>query len=381
MFLRQLMSSNDKLIQYAKVLHEQGLIHPDTYVLDVDTILENANMMLKRANELQIELLFMLKQLGRNPYLAKKLIELGYTGAVVVDYKEAELMIDNQIPLGNVGHLVQVPKHMLKKIIQARPKEITVYTMEKISQIQDVAKALNIHVSITLKVYKEGDHIYKSQEGGFALSQLSKVYLETKSFSHVHIEGVTAFPCFLYNEEDKQIHATPNASTVRMAKDMLEALGCTIKHINLPSATCTHNLAMIHEMGGNQGEPGHAFSGTTPYHAEHQVGCERPAYVYVSEISHQVKDKSYAFGGGYYRRGHIKEALINDHLVKVNPMDDSAIDYHIELASNNTNVGDCVIFCFRTQIFVTRSDVVLVEGLSKDEPHIVGRYDSLGRPL
>ncbi|WP_225377309.1 alanine racemase, partial [Escherichia coli] len=35
----------------------------------------------------------------------------------------------------------------------------------------------------------------------------------------------------------------------------------------------------------------------------------------------------------------------------------------------------------RTQIFVTRSDVVLVSGIHCGEPKIVGRYDSLGNPL
>ena len=34
---------------------------------------------------------------------------------------------------------------------------------------------------------------------------------------------------------------------------------------------------------------------------------------------------------------------------------------------------------FRYQIFVTRSDVVLVKGLSCGRPEIVGVYDALGR--
>lgn len=34
---------------------------------------------------------------------------------------------------------------------------------------------------------------------------------------------------------------------------------------------------------------------------------------------------------------------------------------------------------FRFQIFVTRSDVVIMEGIHKGKPEIVGVYDSLGR--
>ncbi|AHA67714.1 alanine racemase domain protein [Shigella dysenteriae 1617] len=40
-----------------------------------------------------------------------------------------------------------------------------------------------------------------------------------------------------------------------------------------------------------------------------------------------------------------------------------------------------MVLYFRTQIFVTRSDVVLVSGIQRSEPEIVGRYDSLGNPL
>lgn len=37
--------------------------------------------------------------------------------------------------------------------------------------------------------------------------------------------------------------------------------------------------------------------------------------------------------------------------------------------------------CFRTQIFVTRSDVALIQGISTGQPTIAGLYDSLGNPI
>lgn len=381
MFLKKLLHTNPELVRYAKYLHESGIIRPDSYVLDVDTILKNANMMLDCANREHVELLFMLKQLGRNPYLAQKLMELGYHGAVCVDYKEAQCMIKHHIPLGNVGHLVQIPKHLLKEIIVSRPAQITVYTAEKIIQIQDVAKELDIHVSLTLKVVRKEDMIYKSQEGGFALDELDMVIKLVENLSHVHIEGVTAFPCFLYDEVRKENISTPNAQTICLAKACLEEHGCTIKHVNMPSASCMDTIPRIHAMGGNQAEPGHALTGTTPFHVDHEEGYEKPAYVYVSEISHQCADRSYAFGGGYYRRGHLKEALVNDTIVQAYPMEDSAIDYHFTLQRGKEHVGDGVIFCFRTQMFVTRSDVVLVEGLHTGNPHVVGIYDALGKKI
>ena len=44
---------------------------------------------------------------------------MGYVGAVCVDFREALTMVENQIPLGNVGHLVQIPRAALKKILRA----------------------------------------------------------------------------------------------------------------------------------------------------------------------------------------------------------------------------------------------------------------------
>ena len=41
----------------------------------------------------------MLKQIGRNPLIARALTDMGYVGAVCVDFREALTMVENQIPL------------------------------------------------------------------------------------------------------------------------------------------------------------------------------------------------------------------------------------------------------------------------------------------
>ena len=48
---------------------------------------------------------------------------------------------------------------------------------------------------------------------------------------------------------------------------------------------------------------------------------------------------------------------------------------------NEHPVGATVIGSFRTQIFVTRSDLAIVSGLQSGEPHLVGIYDSLGNKV
>lgn len=54
---------------------------PDSYLIDMDVLIDNAKKILEAAKVRNIRLYFMLKQLGRNPYIAKKLVELGYEGA------------------------------------------------------------------------------------------------------------------------------------------------------------------------------------------------------------------------------------------------------------------------------------------------------------
>lgn len=98
MLLEQTEKRNRKLLEISFYFHQMGSIRPDSYLVDIDMLIENARLMLIEAKKHGIILYFMLKQLGRNPYIAKKLMSLGYTGAVVVDFKEAKVMMDHQIP-------------------------------------------------------------------------------------------------------------------------------------------------------------------------------------------------------------------------------------------------------------------------------------------
>ena len=153
--------------------------------------------------------------------------------------------------------------------------------------------------------------------------------------------------------------------------------------LNMPSATCSVTIPEIRKLGGHQGEPGHALTGTTPLHAVLDLP-EIPALVYVSEISHNLDGHSYFYGGGYYRRGHFEnvEVVNGDNVVfdTVLPLKDESIDYYIE-TKNEHPVGGTVIGSFRTQIFVTRSDLAIVSGLQSGKPHLVGIYDSLGNKV
>ena len=326
MFLDKLCKTNPNLIQTAVHMHQQEQIMPDTYVVDVDQFLENAKAILQKANEQNIELYYMLKQIGRNPYLAKELEKIGYKGAVVVDFKEAEVMMKNQLHIAHAGHLVQIPSMMVNRLVAYGCDYVTVYSYEKLVEVN--------------------------------------------------------FPCFLYDEATKEIKAQENLHTVLKARKILEALGCHIQNVNAPSATCVHTLELMKQYPDiTSAEPGHGLSGTTPYHINHDT-VEIPSILYLSEVSHVLDNHAYIYGGGYYRRGHIQNALVGasyEELEKDDVIlpDMDSIDYHFGL-KNPHNIGDSAILCFRYQIFVTRSDVCLIKGIQSGTPEIVGVYDSLG---
>ncbi|WP_426350390.1 YhfX family PLP-dependent enzyme [Alloiococcus sp. CFN-8] len=384
MFLDKTIKENNKLIDAAFTLHQEGLILPDTYVIDVDSLIHNGRLLKEKADLYGIKLYYMTKQFGRNPHIAKALENLGYEGAVAVDFKEAMTLLDNDIKLGHLGHLVQLPSALVKAAVKAGTEIITIYSTAKGEEINEAARELGIVQDIMLRVIGEEDCLYSGQYGGFSLEELPSVVEELSHLNNIKIAGITSFPCFLYDEGKDKVLETKNVETLMRAKDILSGLGVKLKQINMPSATSLVNMELIKKAGGTHGEPGHALTGTTPYN-KHHYGEELPCMVYVSEISHNFLGNSYCYGGGHYRRSHMEKALIgrsahNAREYKALPPTLESIDYHFEL-EGEAEMGQTVVMAFRTQIFVTRSSVALVEGLSTGEPRLVGIYDSQGRKL
>lgn len=387
MFLNKLQENNERLLHCAFALHQSGEILPDTYVLDLDAIKENASLMVNKANELNIELYYMLKQIGRNPYIGKMLEAVGFKGCVAVDYKEALTLIDGGCHMSNVGHLVQVPKFALKKILMAKPDYVTIYSLDIIDEISKVCLENNLTQKVLVRITDDDAQVYSGQVAGFNSNDLENILAYINNKTGVEFGGITAFPALLFDSKVNKIVPTDNVHGLERAKLVLEKLGYKDYMINVPSASCVSSFETARKVAGDKKcscEPGHGLTGTTPLHAiSNQV--EKVAYCYVSEVCHNFKDKAYCYGGGHYRRGHMENCLVgNDYesmkLVKVKaPLDDS-IDYHYEL-SENFKVGLTCLMAYRTQVFTTRSTVALVEGLSNNNFKLVALYNSQGEKI
>ena len=195
------MENNPKQLSAFK-LQQKGQILPDTYVLDYDTIIENGKKMKKIADKLNIKLFFMTKQLGRNPEIAKGLMEIGFDGVVAVDFKETLTMIENNIKLGNVGHLVQIPTAALETVIKHKPEIMTVYNFEMVKKINEVAKKQNHIQDIMPRVVDEDSFLYGSQQCGFDVQDLGCLIDSISKLKNVKLAGLTVFPA-LYDKKNK----------------------------------------------------------------------------------------------------------------------------------------------------------------------------------
>ena len=101
------------------------------------------------------------------------------------------------------------------------------------------------------------------------------------------------------------------------------------------STTSVETLRQMKPYHVTSGEPGHGLSGTTPLHAYRDCD-EKPCVVYVSEISHNFEGNAYCYGGGFYRRSHVKHALVGSEFdqmkqVEVTPPTLESIDYYFGL--------------------------------------------------
>lgn len=382
MFIKALKKQNPALIVATLQLWRQRKILPDSWVIDVDQVLENGRRLLDVAKQYDITLYLMTKQFGRNPWLAEKLLALGYQGIVAVDYKESRVMRRAGLHVAHQGHLVQLPSSLADNAVSDNIDVITLFSLEKAREISVAAIRAGRIQAVMLKIYADNDVIYSGQQSGFPLAELGHVVNEIRQMPGIRLAGLTHFPCLLWNEELGQTVPTPNLQTLVTARRQIKQLGIEIEQLNAPSAASCTTLPLLAEFGVTHTEPGHALTGTLPGN-QNGDNPERIAMLLLTEVSHTFKGQSYCYGGGYYRRGHARNALVftpgsdTPCEAQMSRMDDSSIDYHMAL-DDEYPVSSAVMLCFRTQIFVTRSDVVLVTGLQEGEAKIVARYDSLG---
>lgn len=405
------LSRNRRLIETTAQMHQEGIIPPGTFVLDLDSIRNNARAIAETASREKVRLYYMSKQFGRNPIICKVIVDAGIHKAVAIDIDECIFLHKYGFEVGHVGHLSQVPERFIRYVLEeVKPEVVTVYSFEKGSKFSAVSASLGVTQGLLLRVRGESDFSYPEQisPGGIDMAEFEAVAKKLAELKGVSIEGVTTFPAFRTDLFKKQIFPLPNIESLLRVARAMRRMGLSIGQINMPADNSSVMFylasALVRDFGWVATlEPGHAFTGTTPLHAVKEDLPELPSIIYLSEVSHVEGKNAYAYGGGmmgadnvagvwssdYHNHymhavcGH-EPSTIGDQMVLAKPV--GFIDYYIPLrtgvyTSYEPSVGDTVIMGFRTQAFVTRAKIAVIKGITKSKPELVGIFDSRGNAL
>lgn len=385
MYLKKLQERNKALIEAAVKLHGEGALEANTYVIDVQALRRNADIIRAEADKYGISLYGMTKQIGYNPIAHRTIMEAGIDKFVTVDWLGARLLREQGVPVGHVGHLVQAPKSVTEELVALGPEAFTVFSLRKAMAVAEAASKLGVEQHVILRVYKDGDHFYPGHEGGFHLKDVIDAAREISKLKGIQIIGTTAFPSLLFNQEAGTVMPTPNFRTaVDAAAQLHKELGIDIRQINTPGSTSSAVLHKIAEHGGTHAEPGHGFTGSTPISFDTDIP-ELPAMLYLSEISHEYGGNGHMFGGGLYvdrvRGRYTLSALVGTSLEshEVELIPDDGIDYYGYV--RGAKEGEAVILGFRPQVFVTRGQVAVIDGVQEGSPRVIGYHDAMGRPV
>ncbi|MCB5182121.1 alanine racemase [Streptomyces antimicrobicus] len=385
MFLDTVLARNPALVDAAAALHRSGAVPPDTYVLDLDTVEENARLLAAGAGRLGLALWCVTKQFGRNPALIRA-VARHLPDFAAIDAREAEAVHAAGGRCAHLGHLVQVPRRQLPALLARRPDAVTVFDADNARHVSAAAVALGRVQDVLVRIEPAAGTGYPGQEGGVPPERLEEFAALVERLPGVRIAGVTAFPCVTCDDATGTPAATANLARAAGARAALRARGHGPLLLSAPGATSLAVLPLLAAHGATHGEPGHALTGTTPLHATGPPQPERPASVYVTEVAHTLADGRPALhGGGFYPRAGVRRALLarTGTLLAVERAPAQYIDYYRLLAApparTRVRAGDTAVLAFRTQVFVTRSRVAVVSGVAAGAPRLLGLYDALGR--
>ena len=395
MMLDIISERNPALVKAAVQLHQSGEIPADCYVVDLDSVRQNVRSLRSYADELGLRLYAMTKQINRNPSMLKAIAGEGIDKFVAVDIEGAVTIDREGLDVAHVGHLSQIPKHAVQKVLKMEPDVWTVYGYDNARFVSEGAQALGVEQDLLLKIVGPDDHAYAAQEGGIPVEDSVEVARRVKDLPGVRIVGTTGFPCITYNLENNRLVAEPNIRTIVEAARAIEAeLGIEMRQINCPGNSSRASMDIVKEYGGTDAEPGAAMWGMSPQQLfSDDTGI--PAQVYVAEVSHYARDMVCVLGGGFYADSHdgpweFKEGFVGsspdtilDNRVKAGMPPAQWMDYYAWLypeAGQDVRPGDSAVYFWRPQVFMTRSaHVATVTGVAENSPRVEAVYDKANR--
>ena len=392
MFLDILRRRNPGFIEAAQALHRAGRIPANSYVIDLDSLERNAEILKAEATRLGLKTFAMTKQFGRSSSACKAIQRAGIDRSVAVDMACARATHRAGLKVGHLGHLQQVARHEAEAAARVlQPDYWTVFNETKAREAAAGAMAAGRTQNLLARIHAQGDTFYRGHEGGFDAGDIVAVADMMDALDGARFAGITTFPALLFDHAARKVLPTPNLATLTKTAEALAKAGRCDIEVNAPGTTSSVLLAALAEAGATQCEPGNGLHGTTALHVMEDLP-ELPAMLYLTEVSHLSGGKAYCFGGGFYIDPIFPEydvkAIVSDvptvaatalRSVEIPPP--SAIDYYAMIDASgpaSPKPGDTAVFGFRGQAFVTRAYVVGISGVSTGAPHVETIENSAG---
>jgi predicted amino acid racemase len=404
-YMEQLKNKNPELVEVATDFHRSGKIPTNTFLLDLDAHVYNAETMRREADKYNLSLYYMSKQVARNPIISQGVLDTGFKGIVAVEIQDVRILNKYGVKISHIGHLVNIPTSDVEFALSMRPEVVTVFNLGRAKQVATVASKRGFVQKLLVRPIGAKDLVLPYMEGGFSEDEIVPVVKEINRVKGVKVIGLTTFPAILFDLVKYEPFLTPNVDTVKRTKAKLEENGVKISQMNLPSNNHTTTMKMIAGAGATHVEPGQGVTGFS----QSQIygnSPEIPAFVYVTEVSHFVRNWTYIFGGGFayidvwgitYEGGitnpdkskfqfpvfvgksssDIMSNMVNGEMFQ------GLVDYHARLYNGpgKAEVGDTVICGWRPQMFLTRAMVAVVGGIKDHNPKLLGIFDHAGNPV
>jgi predicted amino acid racemase len=296
------LERNPGLLEAAIELHQRGDIPAGTHVIDLDALADNARAIVEASRRHAVRVLAVTKQSGHHPHAAAVVLEQGVEAITAVEAVQAHRLHRYGFPLGVVGHTSQLPRHQVEAIVCMRPRAVTVYSVEAARAVSAAAARLGVVQPLYVCVANPDDAGLNDELfGGWSERKCVDGVRRIAALPAVQVAGLAQHVTIDYgaNADPRQARPTEAFFTTVRARETLEReLGLSGLALNCAGNCNAVTVDVLARYGATEIEPGLALIGCARFHALGEMP-ERPAQVFVSEITHHWRDHAYGVGGGF----------------------------------------------------------------------------------
>jgi predicted amino acid racemase len=381
---------NPAMLEAAITLHQRGDIPAPTHLIDLDAVNQNAAVLAQTARANGLRTYVMTKQDGHNPHITRLALDRGMDAVVAVEAIQAHRINRYRFPLGHVGHLSQVPRHQIARILEMRPEYITVYSVDIARAVSDAAVTLGRVQPVYVTVTNPGDGgTFPDMTGGWTEADCLAGLRPLMDMPGIQLAGLTQHVTLDYGGQDAAALARPTQAffTTLRAKELLEReFGLSLR-FNAAGNANTVTMPMLARYGVTDVEPGAALTGSAKFHAVEDMP-EIPAHVLVSEYTHGWAERKLTIGGGYSwvwdvdgtpdkfvgLFGRSLDQAMTNRLTFNRP---GLVDFHGSWSGvADLRYGDTALFCQMAHAFQERCYVAGVSGIQSGRPVVRGLFDN-----